>query len=168
MKFLNFLKCTAIFASSSIIMACSSNPKEPEPALGAAVSNPAPINIVNTARGPSLTLDDVLFDFEQSTLRPEADSTIVKAAAYLRANPGRNALIEGHTDHTGGTDYNQTLSVARSESIKNALVAKGIRSSRIKTLGMGETQPVADNSTQSGRQANRRVEIIFNSTGGAL
>lgn len=167
MKSSAIIRCAAVFAMSGFIAACSSNPKEPEPepALGAAISQLTPIGIINTARGPSLTLDDVLFDFEQSTLRSQADGTIDKAVAYLEANPQRNALIEGHTDHTGDANYNQSLSVERSLSIKDALVANGISSRRIKTLGMGESQPVADNQTLSGRQANRRVEIIFNTNG---
>lgn len=160
-----FVKYAAIASLSGFIMACSSTPKvvQPEPELAAAA--PEPVQIVNTARGPSLTVNDVLFDFEQASLRPQAKSIVAKAARYLKDNPERTALIEGHTDHTGDESYNQMLSDQRSVTIKDALVAQGVSANRIKTLGMGETQPVADNLTPAGRQANRRVEIVFQRSG---
>jgi len=163
MKTVAISKIAGVVTLSVFITACSNTPKKPiEPSLGAAFVAPesAPA-IVDTPRGPSLTLDDVLFDFEQSSLRPEADTTVEKAAAYLRSNPERTALVEGHTDHTGDASFNQGLSVQRSESIKDALMSMGIDESRIKTKGLGESAPVADNSTFEGRQANRRVEVIF-------
>jgi len=164
MKTVAVLKFAALITLSSTITACANSPKrviEP-PSLGAAVAAPvkAP-QIVETPRGPSMTLDDVLFDFEESSLRPEAGSTVEKAAAFLKSNPERNALVEGHTDHTGDAAYNQNLSVQRSQSIKDALMSHGIDEDRIQTKGLGESNPVADNGTFEGRQANRRVEVIF-------
>ena len=167
MKTLAFVKYPAVLAMSCFLVACSNNPKVAEPTLGAAAIAPvkAPViktaEIVETPRGPSLTLDNVLFDFEQSNLRPEARDTVSKAVAYLNANPDRTALVEGHTDHTGDEQFNQGLSVQRSESVRDALISQGISTSRIKTTGLGETNPIADNSTLEGRQSNRRVEIIL-------
>lgn len=149
----------AVIAISGFVSACSSTPKSVEPAFGAAKN--ATSNLVNTVRGPSLTLDGVLFDFERASLRPSADSIVDEAADYLNANPRHNAVIEGHTDNLGASAYNQTLSTRRSDAIKDALVERGISSNRITSVGLGETQPVADNDTRSGRQSNRRVEIIF-------
>jgi len=156
----SLIKCTLVVTLGGFLAACSNNPKPAEP-VAAAAAAPPPIKIINTPRGPSLTLDDVLFDFEQATLRPEADRTVARAVEYLQDNPDRNALIEGHTDHTGESDYNQTLSDRRSDSIGDALIASGINPNRITSIGFGESQPVADNETVEGRQANRRVEIIF-------
>lgn len=164
MKIVALSKIAGVVTLSVFITACSNTPKKPveTPSLGAAFIAPEPApQIVNTPRGPSLTLDDVLFDFEQSSLRPEAGNTVEKAAAYLRSNPERTALVEGHTDHTGDASFNQGLSVQRSESIKDALMSMGIDENRIKTKGLGESTPVADNGTIEGRQANRRVEVIF-------
>ncbi len=164
MKKVSLLKVAALTALTVVISACSSKPTrvvEAPPALGAAIADPDAPQIVATPRGPSLTLDDVLFDFEQSSLRPEAQGTVEKAASFLRSNMERTALVEGHTDHTGEAAYNQDLSEKRSESIKNALMALGINESRIKTVGFGESKPVFDNSTLEGRKANRRVEVIF-------
>lgn len=158
------VKLATIVALNCFLAACSNNPKIVEPTLGAAVADPAQSTIVDTARGPSLTLDNVLFDFEQSSLRSEADATVLNAVNYLKANPERNALIEGHTDHIGDKNYNFTLSQRRSESVKNALVDNGIDPARIQTTGLGETKPIADNQSRSGRQSNRRVEIIFRKT----
>lgn len=166
MKKVSVLKVAALITFTSVVSACASKPAKviETPALGAAIAKPAaPVapQIVETPRGPSLTLDDVLFDFEQSSLRPEARSTVEKAASYLRSNPERTALVEGHTDHTGEAAFNQGLSDKRSESIKNALMSLGIEESRIKTAGFGESNPAFDNSTLEGRKANRRVEVIF-------
>jgi len=167
MKTVSFVRFTMTLAMTCLITACASKPKVVEPNLGAAfvVPEKAPVNeaaeIVETPRGPSLTLNNVLFDFEQSSLRSEAHDTVSKAVAYLNANPARTALVEGHTDHTGDEQYNHGLSMERSESVKDALISQGISTTRIKTTGLGETSPIADNTTLAGRQSNRRVEIIF-------
>lgn len=170
MRIANQLKIVTVAGLTSLVMACSSNPKveAPVPLPPVIQKAEAPVEIVETARGPSLTLDDVQFDFEQSSLRQEAIGIISKAAAYLRENPNRYALVEGHTDTSGEPAFNQYLSLERSKSIENALVAAGISKYRIKTRGLGDTRPVADNSTLSGRQANRRVEIIFSVIGTQL
>jgi outer membrane protein OmpA-like peptidoglycan-associated protein len=150
------LRLTAIATIMATISACSSNPKiNPTP------TNRAPFELTASSRGPVLILDDMLFDFEQSTLRPEAQSVVKQTANFLRDNPERIAVIEGHTDHTGDVSYNQMLSLARSTSVRAALLASGVVEHRIQTEGFGETRPVANNNTATGRQANRRVEIIF-------
>lgn len=149
-----------IVMSSALMTACSSTPKaEPiaEPQLAAA--EPAPIR--QTARGPVLTVDDVLFDFEAATLRPEARRIVTQAVRYLKDNPDRMALIEGHTDNTGEADYNQYLSDERTGSVSEALQLAGISSDRIVEKGFGESHPIASNATLEGRQKNRRVEIVF-------
>jgi len=170
MRVINQLKFVTVAGATSLVMACSSNPKVEEPAPAPIVIEKAeaPVEIVETARGPSLTLEEVQFDFEQSSLRQEAIGIISKAADYLRENPDRYALVEGHTDTSGDSSFNQYLSLERSKSIESALIAAGISEYRIKTRGLGDTRPVADNSTLSGRQANRRVEIIFSVIGTQL
>jgi outer membrane protein OmpA-like peptidoglycan-associated protein len=72
-----------------------------------------------------------------------------------------NIVIQGHTDNIGDKSYNQELSLKRSESIKNQLVKRGINENRIKTVGLGDNQPTADNSSEQGRKQNRRIEIII-------
>ena len=169
MNYHTLIKFITVFAFSFIATACSNAPKKPDPVpkLGAALAASTVLapstaaKIVETPRGPSITLNDVLFDFEKAELRSEATPTIERAASYLQSNPERSALVEGHTDHTGDDEFNQSLSIQRSETIKNALVSMGIEADRIEARGFGESVPVADNNSLSGRQANRRVEIIF-------
>ena len=114
-----------------------------------------------TERGMLLTLGDVLFESEQSELTAEAAETIDRIAEFMDVYPERRALIEGHTDSMGEDDFNMDLSRERAYSVRQALVARGVSSSRITTNGFGESQPVASNGDSAGRQRNRRVEIIF-------
>jgi len=114
-----------------------------------------------TERGMVLTLGDVLFETEQSELAPQAAINIDRIAEFLDVYPERRAIVEGHTDSMGDDDYNMDLSRDRAFAVRQALAARGISTSRITTTGFGEGKPVASNETREGRQANRRVEIIF-------
>jgi outer membrane protein OmpA-like peptidoglycan-associated protein len=113
-----------------------------------------------TDRGIVLTLGDVLFDTGQATLKPGAAGTIDRLAAFLTQAPDRSVSIEGHTDSMGSDGFNQTLSENRANSVKAALVSRGIQADRIVATGKGEGVPVASNDNAAGRQQNRRVEII--------
>ena len=155
------LPCLAAALLVSGLSACSSAPKVENEVTKPAAASPAPFRLESSSRGPVLTLEDVLFDFEEATLRSEADAVIARTASYLRDNPDRIAVIEGHTDHIGEPDYNLWLSRLRSESVRDALLAAGTDEARIRVGGFGETRPVASNDTPDGRQANRRVEIVF-------
>ncbi|MBX2837101.1 MAG: OmpA family protein [Gammaproteobacteria bacterium] len=114
-----------------------------------------------TERGLLVTLGDVLFDVGQASLKPTAAYNIDKIADYMRKYPARTANVEGHTDSMGDEEVNLELSRERALSVRDALIQRGIASSRISTRGFGESAPVADNDSATGRQANRRVEIIF-------
>jgi outer membrane protein OmpA-like peptidoglycan-associated protein len=114
-----------------------------------------------TDRGLVLTLGDVLFATGRSDLRPGGNSTLDKLVVFLNEYPDRNVLIEGHTDDVGSLEMNQTLSQHRADAVKLYLTQHGIQSKRVVASGMGETQPIADNLSASGRQQNRRVEVII-------
>jgi outer membrane protein OmpA-like peptidoglycan-associated protein len=114
-----------------------------------------------TERGMILTLGDVLFDTGKATLKPGAYTTIDKLAGVLNSSRDRKVMIEGHTDSTGSDATNQALSQARAEAVQTALLQRGVQASQISAVGKGETSPVASNDTASGRQSNRRVELIF-------
>ena len=118
------------------------------------------LETTDSARGLIVNMSDVLFDTGQHTLKPGAREKLAKVSGILLAHPGLNLEIEGHTDSVGGDDFNQSLSERRAESVKSYLLQQGIASSYIKAKGLGETQPVASNETASGRQQNRRVELI--------
>jgi outer membrane protein OmpA-like peptidoglycan-associated protein len=115
-----------------------------------------------TDRGLVLTLGDVLFGTGRSDLTSGGTNTLDKLVVFLNNYPDRNVVIEGHTDDVGRHEMNQTLSQHRADSVKFYLVQQGIRHKRLAASGMGETQPIADNQSPSGRQQNRRVEVIIN------
>ncbi|MCB1895067.1 MAG: OmpA family protein [Zoogloeaceae bacterium] len=114
-----------------------------------------------TERGMVLTLGDVLFDTGKASLKAGAMRTIDKLASFLKENPGRRILIEGHTDSVGSEAFNQTLSEHRAESVRDAVVERGVAAERIAIEGLGEAYPVASNDNAPGRQQNRRVEVVF-------
>jgi outer membrane protein OmpA-like peptidoglycan-associated protein len=121
----------------------------------------AALQAEKTERGMVLTLGDVLFDVGEATLAPGAARNIAKIASFMKSHPERQAVIEGHTDSMGDDDYNLDLSRDRAFAVRQALLGQGVSAARISTQGFGESLPVASNSTPSGRQKNRRVEIIF-------
>lgn len=119
-----------------------------------------------TERGLVLTLGDVLFDTDRSTLKPGAEMTLDRLAAFLEDHPDRELLIEGHTDSRGSDLYNQDLSERRANAVRMALLDRGISPARLQTTGLGESFPVATNDTVAGRQQNRRVEIVISDEDG--
>jgi len=114
-----------------------------------------------TDRGLVLTLGDVLFASGAASLNPNGDQHLAKLAAFLSKYMDRTALIVGYTDSVGGQDYNLGLSQRRADSVKFYLVQQGIDSSRLSASGQGMSSPVADNSSATGRQQNRRVEVVI-------
>ncbi|GAB6083261.1 OmpA family protein [Desulfuromonas carbonis] len=128
----------------------------------------AELQAIPSERGLVITLGDVLFDTNKSQLRPGAQYTIDKVAAFLTEYPTRNVLIEGFTDSTGGVAYNQRLSEQRAEAVRNLLGASGIDSRRLQTRGYGVEFPVAGNETAEGRQRNRRVEVVISDEDGRI
>lgn len=109
----------------------------------------------------------VNFDFNKSTLRPDAKPIITQVLKLLQNNPGLSLSIEGHTDNVGLHDYNLKLSQKRAAAVVHTLVAAGIRSGRLSSGGFGPDQPIADNETEMGRAKNRRVELIKRQVGPA-
>jgi len=106
---------------------------------------------------------DVLFDTNSSTIKQTAHSSgeIDRVAQILNRYPETTIKVVGYTDSTGSESYNQQLSELRANAVKNALVIKGVNAARLTTMGMGESSPVADNSTEGGRQLNRRVNMVI-------
>ena len=114
-----------------------------------------------TDRGLVLTLGDVLFTSGRADLKAGATSNLNQLVAFLNEYSNRNVEIEGHTDSVGSDDSNQGLSQRRADSVRTYLMQQGIRPERLTASGKGEHQPVADNDSESGRQQNRRVEVII-------
>lgn len=128
----------------------------------------AALRAENTDRGMVLTLGDVLFDLNQADLKSSAERTIQQLASFMNEYPDRRVRIEGYTDSTGDEGYNQGLSERRAMSVKAALTNNGISSNRIDVTGYGEAYPKASNDTSSGRQQNRRVEIVISDEDGNI
>jgi len=123
------------------------------------------MNAKATDRGLVLTLGDVLFATGRSELRGGAVRNLDQLAAFLRQYPERTAIIEGHTDSVGSASANLELSQRRADSVVQYLTRQGVDSSRLHATGRGQGYPVAENDTASGRQQNRRVEIIISDPG---
>lgn len=107
----------------------------------------------------SWVLLGVNFNFGKSTLSPEAYPILSNAVQILKDNPNLKVEIDGYTDNIGSESYNQKLSLARAQTVKNFLIKNGIESNRLKAVGYGEKDPIGDNSTDSGRAQNRRIEF---------
>ncbi|MDR5865706.1 OmpA family protein [Halomonas koreensis] len=106
-----------------------------------------------------LVLQDVNFEFDSATLTMGAERILDGVAEKLAANESVRVRIEGHTDAVGPASYNQDLSQRRADSVADYLAGQGIDADRMRTVGYGESQPVATNETDAGRAENRRVEL---------
>jgi outer membrane protein OmpA-like peptidoglycan-associated protein len=118
-----------------------------------------------TPRGLVITLGDVLFETGQAQIKAGGMRGVQKLADVLKEYPQQRVLIEGFTDSTGGSLYNQDLSDRRASAVRTALMDTGVSGDRIANRGYGETFPAASNATVAGRQQNRRVEIIVSEDG---
>jgi len=119
-----------------------------------------------TPRGLVLTLGDVLFDTGRSELNPGAARKLDQLSEFLMEHPERRVQIDGFTDSVGSDSYNQDLSQRRADSVKAALISRGVDPSRIGSQGYGKSFPVANNVDSGGRQLNRRVEVVIGGDNG--
>jgi len=113
-----------------------------------------------TARGLIVNMSDVLFDFNKYTLKPEAREKLAKVSGILLAYPNLRLQVEGYTDSIGSDEYNQKLSEERAGGVRDYLVSQSVQQSNISAAGYGKSNPVADNTTDSGRAQNRRVQLV--------
>jgi outer membrane protein OmpA-like peptidoglycan-associated protein len=102
---------------------------------------------------------DILFDTGKAVLRPAAIDQINQVGDIIAKYPEDKIMIIGHTDNVGDDAYNQRLSENRASAVKVQLMGRGVPAASITTMGMGESQPIATNTTADGRQMNRRVEM---------
>ena len=107
-----------------------------------------------------LMFDDVHFDFDRSTLRPDAIKILDDTVMKLQANPALNVTIEGHTDSIGTAEYNLSLGERRANAVRDYLLNRGIAAARLRTVSYGEERPIADNNTAAGRAMNRRASFV--------
>jgi outer membrane protein OmpA-like peptidoglycan-associated protein len=108
-----------------------------------------------------VAVQDIQFDTGKATLKSSSDKTMKKVASLLTEHPDLDLIIEGHTDNQGDFKANMQLSRKRAKAVRTALVKDhGIKKSRLKTVGLGSSQPTAPNDTEKGRAKNRRVELV--------
>ncbi|MDX1592604.1 MAG: OmpA family protein [Gammaproteobacteria bacterium] len=174
-----------------VLAGCSTAPKQTEPPPAPVPkAEPAPMppadtdgdgvpdsrdNCPNTPKGTKVDANGcpemmapermelkVLFDFDSAQIRPQYHAALGDVSAFMKKHKSAVATLEGHTDSIGTNQYNQGLSERRANSVRDYLVKnEGIAADRIKTVGYGESRPVATNETREGRQKNRRVIAVI-------
>ncbi|SKC90277.1 Outer membrane protein OmpA [Burkholderia sp. YR290] len=150
------LTIAACALSLSMLAACSGLDRSKEEAL----NQQAGIEVTQTKEGVQVRLPEkVLFNFNESSLRPDAGPAIGRVVVVL-SRTQKPMIVEGHTDNVGTREYNQQLSEARAKSVADELERRGISASRITLVGYAFDRPVADNDTPDGRARNRRTEIV--------
>ena len=126
------------------------------------------LHAVKTERGYVVTIGDVLFGTDKSSLTPNGMSTLRKLADVMAQNPNRTVLVEGFTDSVGSETYNLELAQRRANAVATALGQLGVPRERIAMRAYGEAFPVAPNDTAGNRQLNRRVEIVLSNEGAQI
>jgi outer membrane protein OmpA-like peptidoglycan-associated protein len=119
------------------------------------------VNIqVTAAPVREFTFEDVHFDFDRYSLRPEATRALDEAIATMQANPDLNIEIEGHTCNIGTAEYNLALGERRANAVRDYLTSRGIGANRMRTVSYGEERPKYDNSREETRRLNRRAAMV--------
>ncbi|WP_352890968.1 OmpA family protein [Sinimarinibacterium thermocellulolyticum] len=134
-------------------------PPEPPPPACHGNSDDRSIALGGCEAGDTLVLRDVNFEVDEDRLTADAEAVLDEVVAELQAHPDFVIEVAGHTDDKGSESYNQSLSERRARSVVSYLVSRGIPQSRLTAVGYGESQPIADNQTEEGRERNRRVEL---------
>ncbi|MCH7486201.1 MAG: peptidoglycan-associated lipoprotein Pal [Proteobacteria bacterium] len=167
-------KYLGLIAAVALIAACETAPEESAATSGAgdtaapataaapsASAEAAPLKAMGPAPGSQEDLeanvgDRVFFDFDKSSLKPEAQTVLQRQAAWLKSNPSVRVTIEGHCDERGTREYNLALGERRANAVKDYLTALGIDRSRVKTISYGKERPVAMGSNAAAWAQNRR------------
>jgi outer membrane protein OmpA-like peptidoglycan-associated protein len=135
--------------------------QEPFPVMDVKAERPppGPARVVLTASNIAI-MDKVQFETGKAELLPVSHALLDEVATMLKDNPQVELIsVEGHTDSTGSPDFNRKLSQQRAESVAKYMSKKGIKAARMEPKGFGPDRPIADNETDPGREANRRVEF---------
>jgi outer membrane protein OmpA-like peptidoglycan-associated protein len=127
---------------------------------GGTGSDTVTIQVTRPAPVVALNFEDVYFEFDRATLRPDALRLLDDAIARLQANPNRNIIIEGHTCNIGTAEYNLALGERRAASVRDYLISRGIPASRLETQSYGEENPKYDNAREETRRLNRRAVLV--------
>ncbi len=153
------MKLGVVVLAIGFLAACSSTKKEEAPVTSGSTSSairPGSQEDLKTNVG-----DTVYFDFDSHAIRADAQATLQKQAQWLQKNPSVRLIIEGHADERGTREYNLALGDRRANTVKNALIAAGVNSSRIKTISYGKEKPFCTESNETCWQQNRRGHFVY-------
>ena len=131
---------------------------------GAAKSGVTPVDIGNSAAnaaGPQNVARIIYFDFDSYVIRADFQSVIEAHARFLKANPGRKVVIEGHTDERGGREYNLALGQRRSEAVRRSLGLLGVTDNQVEAVSFGKEKPAMQGGDENAMSQNRRAEIAY-------
>jgi OOP family OmpA-OmpF porin len=134
-------------------------PDQPETKNGFQDADGCPDELPKEVARFAGVIKGIEFDFGKATIRKESNKVLDDAIKVLKQYPELKIMVSGHTDNVGEPQKNVELSQERANSVKEYMVGKGIETGRIETRGAGPNEPVADNSTDKGRQENRRIEF---------
>ena len=150
-------KYLAIGVLAALISVGCSEPEAADTGSGTSASSGSD-NIVDLAAGTAEGYAKVLFDFDKYDIRADMEERVTNSATALK-NTGAKVVLEGHTDSYGSDAYNYALGTKRANAVKNALTARGVNASQIKTVSYGESKPTCTVDTPQCNQENRRVEF---------
>lgn len=153
---------TSSWPKDNPVAECGDKVAEPEPV--ATAEEPAPVEVSVPEPEPVVVKGSAGFESGSNSLTPEGKAEINRMAKELETADIASIVIIGHTDSSGPEEFNLKLSEKRAEAVREELIADGIDPNIVEARGMGETQPIADNSTVEGRAKNRRVEINVNAS----
>jgi OOP family OmpA-OmpF porin len=156
---MRLLLATLLLAGCAQLMPAAKQEPFPVMEVKATRPPPGPARVVLTASNIAI-MDKVQFETGKAALLPASHALLDEVAKMLKDNPQVELIsVEGHTDSTGSPDFNRKLSQQRAESVVKYLSSKGVKAARMEPKGFGPDRPVADNETDPGREANRRVEF---------
>ena len=115
----------------------------------------------STEMGPRNVARLIYFDFDSNVIKPEFQPIVEGHARFLRDNPTRHIVLEGHTDERGGREYNLALGQRRAEAVRQALKLLGVQDSQMEAVSFGKEKPVDPGHDESAWEKNRRVEIVY-------
>jgi len=128
---------------------------------GLTASDTVTVQVIAPAAKRQITFEDVHFDFDRYTLRPEATRILDEAIKAMQDDPNLRFTVEGHTCNIGTTEYNLALGERRSTAVRDYLVGRGINANRLQTVSYGEERPKHDNGREETRRLNRRAALTI-------
>ena len=156
---MRLLLCAVLLAGCAQLMPAAKQEPFPVMEVKGTRPPPGPARVVLTESNIAI-MDKVQFETGKAALLPASHALLDEVAKMLKDNPQVELIsVEGHTDSTGSADFNRKLSQQRAESVAKYLSNKGVKAARMEPKGFGPDRPVADNETDPGRDANRRVEF---------